>query len=120
MSTLHIGIISKANFAKRSIAIAKGQIKPRKDEPKVWFESLKSVSQVLSAENRALLKQIIKHQPKSLAELERLTDRKKSNLSRTLKTLARYGIVELPKDQQGKLAPVVRATDFKIEFGIEG
>ncbi len=120
MSTLHIGIISKTDFAKRSIAIAKGQYIPRKDEPKVWFESLKSVSQVLSIENRELLKLIIKHQPKSLAELEQLTERKKSNLSRTLKTLARYGIVELPKDAGGKLAPVVKATDFKIEFGIDG
>lgn len=119
MSTLHIGILSKADFAKRSIAIAKGRYKPGKNEPKIWFESLKSVSQVLSTENRELLKVIIKHQPKSLAELETLTERKKSNLSRTLKTLARYGIVELSKEDGGKLAPVVKATDFRIGFGID-
>jgi len=36
-------------------------------------------------------------QPKSLKELEELTGRAKSNLSRTLKTLERYGIAELEK-----------------------
>ena len=55
--------------------------------------------------------------PCSLAELEKISNRKKSNLSRTLRTLERYGIVELPK-VDGKIAPKVMATDFKVLFGI--
>jgi predicted transcriptional regulator len=41
----------------------------------------------------------------------------KSNLSRTLKTLERYGIVELHKENRN-LVPEVKATQFHIEFGI--
>jgi len=114
---MKVGIISREDYAKRTIAIVKGEYKPRKDEPNIWFESLKSMSQVLSSENQNLLKVIIEHKPRSLAELEKLSDRKKSNLSRTLKTLEKYGIVELPK-KEGKLVPKVMATGFKVEFGL--
>jgi predicted transcriptional regulator len=119
MSTkvMKVGIISKENYIKRTIAIAKGKYKPRKDEPKIWFESLNSMSQVLSSDNQNLLKVIIEHKPGSLTELEKLSNRKKSNLSRTLKTLERYGIVELTK-KEGKLVPKVIATDFKVQFGL--
>lgn len=112
-----VGITSKEDYTKRTLAIAKGEYKPGKDEPRVWFESLKSMSQVLSNDNQALLKLIIEHQPQSLTELEKLSHRKKSNLSRTLKTLEKYGIVDLPK-KEGRLIPKVLATDFKIEFGL--
>lgn len=114
---MKVGIISKENYVKRTIAIAKGDYKPRKDEPTIWFESLNSMSQVLSSDNQNLLKVIIEHKPRSLTELEMLSNRKKSNLSRTLKTLERYGIVELPK-KEGKLVPKVIATDFKVQFGL--
>lgn len=114
---MKVGIISREDYAKRTIAIAKGEYRPRRDEPNIWFESLKSMSQVLSSENQNLLKVIIEHKPRSLSELEKLSDRKKSNLSRTLKTLEKYGIVELPK-KKGKLVPKVMATDFKVEFGL--
>ena len=114
---MKVGIISRENYAKRTIAIAKGQYKLRKNEPKIWFESLKSMSQILSSENQNLLKLIIDHKPSSLTELEKISHRKKSNLSRTLKTLERFGVVELPK-KQGRLVPKVIATDFKVEFGL--
>lgn len=119
MSTkvMPVGIIPKDEFIKRTIAIAKGQYKPKKHEPKVWFESLKSMAQVLSNENQELLRIIIEYKPRSLSELEKLSHRKKPNLSRTLKTLEKYGIVELPKER-GRLVPKVKATDFKIEFGL--
>lgn len=114
---MKVGIISREDYVKRTIAIAKGKYKPRKEEPSIWFESLNSMSQVLSSDNQNLLKVIIEHKPRSLAELEKISNRKKSNLSRTLKTLEKYGIVELPK-KEGKLVPKVLATDFKVEFGL--
>lgn len=117
VKAIKIGIISRENYVKRTIAVAKGLYKPRDDEPKIWFETLKSMSQILSNENQDLLKLIIDHKPRSLTELEKISHRKKSNLSRTLKTLERYGIVELPK-KEGKLVPKVIATDFKVEFGL--
>lgn len=78
---------------------------------------MKSLAQILSNENQELLKIIIKHKPSSLTELEKISHRKKSNLSRTLKTLENYGIVSLKKEN-GKIAPTVEATDFKVEFGL--
>jgi len=115
--TIKVGIISKDEYKKRTIAIAKGEYKPKKDEPKIWFESIKSLAQVLSNENQKLLEIIIKNQPKSLKELEQLSGRAKSNLSRTLKTLERYGIVELNKVNNA-LVPEVKATRFNVEFGL--
>lgn len=115
---MKIGIISREDYIKRTIAIAKGQYKPKGDEPKVWFESIKSLSQILSNENQELLKIIINHEPRSISELEELSRRKKSNLSRTLKTLERYGIVELAKDK-GRIIPKVKATDFRVDFSLD-
>lgn len=114
---MKVGIISKEDYRKRTIAIAKGEYKPNKNEPKVWFESVKSMAQVLSSDNQELLKTIIQKKPRSISELERMTSRKKSNLSRTLKTLERYGVVNL-KREHGKLIPEVQATDFNIQFGL--
>ena len=113
-----IGIMSKEQYKKRTIAIAKGEYVPKKDEPKVWFESLQSMSQILSSQNQELLKVIIEKQPQSLKELGILTGRAKPNLSRTLKTLEQYGIVALEKVNNA-LVPTVKATRFSVEFGLD-
>lgn len=118
MKTIRVGIMSLDEYKKRTIAIARGEYKIKKDEPKVWFESIKSMAQILSNENQAMLKVILENHPQSLKELETLTGRAKSNLSRTLKTLERYGIVELHK-KNNTLVPKVLATNFKVEFGLE-
>ena len=114
---LRIGIMSKKDYKKRTIAIAKGEYKAKKKGPKIWFESLQSMAQVLSNENQELLKIIKEQKPASLKELEIATGRKRSNLSRTLNTMAKYGIVDLIKDKR-TVKPIVRATDFKVEFGL--
>lgn len=114
---MKVGIISRKEYRKRTIAIASGKYIPKKSEPKIWFESLNSMAQVLSSDNQNLLRLIIEHQPRSLAELERISSRKKSNLSRTLRTLERYGVVELAKEK-GRLIPKVKVTDFDVKFGL--
>lgn len=115
--TIKIGIMPREDYQKRTIAIARGEYKPKRNEPKVWFESMKSVAQILSSENQELLKIISEQKPESLKELEMASGRKRSNLSRTLKTMARYGIVELVR-QDRTVKPVVKATDFRVEFGL--
>jgi len=75
------------------------------------------MSQILSSENRQLLKIINEQKPTSIKELEIVTGRKSSNLSRTLKMMSRYGIVDLVR-QNRSVKPVVKATDFKVEFGL--
>ena len=117
MKTIRVGIMSAEQYKQRTINIAKGIYRPKKDEPKVWFESVKSMAQILSNENQNLLQVILDNNPQSLTELEALTGRAKSNLSRTLKTLERYGIVELHKEKNALVAEV-KATHFQVEFGL--
>jgi predicted transcriptional regulator len=114
---MKIGILSMDEYRRRTISIAKGVYKPRKDEPKVWFESMESLGQILSGQNQQLLRIIRDRHPNSLTELEKISGRKKSNLSRTLKTLSNYGIVDLVREKR-TVRPVVKATDFRVELSI--
>lgn len=98
---LKVGIMPFDGMKARTIALAQGKYRPRPDEPKVWFVSLRSLASVLSEDNQALLQVIRERQPASLSELEKLTGPKASNLSRTLRTLERYGIVRL-KEARGR------------------
>ncbi|NHA14125.1 transcriptional regulator [Thioalkalivibrio sp. XN279] len=116
-SVINVGIISRDDYIRRTMAIARGEYKPGSGEPKVWFESLRSMAEALSPDNQELLRLIAAENPQSLAELEQLSGRKKSNLSRTLKMLEGYGIVSLAR-RQHRLVPKVHATDFKVEFGV--
>lgn len=113
---IKVGIISKEDYIKRTIAIAKGRYKPKKGEPKIWFDSLRSMAEALSNDNQNLLRLIVEKKPQSLSELEVMSGRKKSNLSRTLKMLESYGIISVKKENH-RLIPKVIATDFKVEFG---
>jgi predicted transcriptional regulator len=107
MKVLRVGIASYADMKARTMAIARGELKPSPGDPKVWFPSTESLVKVLSDRNRLLLATIRKSGPKSLSELAQLTGRKKSNLSRTLKTMERYGIVTLRREARGRLVPRV-------------
>lgn len=78
MSKLKIGIASRDVFKKRTLAIARGELKPDEDDPKVWCESLESLAQVLCDQNRALLALINEKHPRSLAELAEQSGREKS------------------------------------------
>lgn len=53
---MKIAIISKEDYRKRTIAIARGEYKPGPDEPKIYFESMESLDQVLSGQNQELLR----------------------------------------------------------------
>jgi len=97
MKALKVGIASYEEMKARTMAIARGTLKPKPSDPKVWFTSTESLVRVLSDKNRTLLGTIREAEPKSLADLAELTGRHKSNLSRTLKTMARYGLVELDR-----------------------
>jgi predicted transcriptional regulator len=82
-------------------------------EQECGFISTKSVAEVLSDQNRALLKVIRETNPDSMAVLARATGRQPGNLSRTLKTMSRYGLVELQREKT-HVRPVVKATEFRI------
>lgn len=118
MKVLRIGIASYDEMKARTMAIARGDLKPRRDEPKLWFASFESLARVLSDKNRALLDLIIERQPRSLAELESLSGRAKSNLSRTLKNMERFGLVELSAGEGGTLRPRVPYDEIQLDLPI--
>lgn len=118
MTTLHIGIASYEQMKARTMAIARGELRPVPDDPKVWFTSMDSLAKVLSEDNRALLRQIAETRPASLDELARESGRKKSNLSRTLKTMAGYGLVELDRGERGRISPRVTFDKLVLEIGV--
>ena len=107
MKTLLVGIASYEEIKARTMAIARGRYKPSATDPKIWFTSAESFARVLSDRNRAMLRVIAESAPESLGQLADLTGRKKPNLSRTLKTMAHYGLVELKRGVRGAVVPKV-------------
>ena len=118
MTTLNVGIASYDRMKARTMAIARGEHEPVKGEPAVWFTSVESFAKVLSQRNRELLALIAREEPASLTELAALAGRNKSNLSRTLKTMSRYGLVDLKKGERGRLIPQVRYDRVSLDLSI--
>ncbi|ELC3874253.1 MarR family transcriptional regulator [Salmonella enterica] len=113
-----IGVMPEEQIRKRMLAIAKGEHTPAAGEPKIWFTSVNAVAQVLSNENIALLRQMDEQRPETLTELAEMAGRQKSNLSVTLKTLAKYGFIRLEKTGR-TVKPVALFTDFDIRVSRE-
>lgn len=118
MTTLKVGIASYEQFKKRTMAIARGEYRRAAGEPKVWFSSIESFAKVLSERNRELLGVIAETKPQSLNELAVATGRAKSNLSRTLKTMERYGLVRFEKGKGRTLVPRTPYTDVVLDVSL--
>ena len=73
---------------------------------------------VLSKRNRELLALIAREKPDSLTELAGFAGRKKTNLSRTLKTMSLYGLVELKAGQRGRLIPRVTYDQVRLDVSL--
>ena len=98
----------------RTLRIARGEWQVMPDDPQVWFISTESFAKVLSSGNRELLRTIADKSPDSLEELARMTGRAKSNLSRTLKTMASYGLFRLERGERGRIRPTVTADRVEL------
>jgi predicted transcriptional regulator len=116
MTTLKVGIASYEEMKALTLAIARGQRKLAPQEPRIWFPSTESFAKVLSAGNRDLLRIIAEKAPGSLDELAQLTGRQKSNLSRTLKTMANYGLVRLERGPRGRISAKVVHDRIELEL----
>ena len=108
-----IGVLPQDKIRERVLSIARSAYKPKPGEPKIWFNSMRSLAEVLSDENRALLRVIKEAKPASISSLADMTGRKPGNLSRTLKTMSNYGFVEM-KRERNLVRPVAKATEFRI------
>lgn len=118
--TLKVGIASYDRMKARTLAIARGEYVPAKGEAQVWFTSIESFAKVLSARNRQLLELIAREQPRSITALADLAGRSKSNLSRTLKTMSRYGLVDLQPGARGTLVPRVPYDEVRLDVSLTG
>ncbi|MDY6860853.1 MAG: helix-turn-helix domain-containing protein [Pseudomonadota bacterium] len=116
MTTLKVGIADYEEMKARTLRIARGEEKPAADDPKVWFTSTESFAKILSNGNRELLRVIDEQAPGSLEELAQLTGRAKPNLSRTLKTMASYGLVSMERGEGRKIAPKVLYDRVALEL----
>ena len=122
--SIRVGIMPLNRVRDYTLAIAKGAHKRKPAEPKIWFTSIKSFASVLSDENHELLRIIHDSKPQSIADLEQMTGRKASNLSRTLRTMANYGLVRLEEGSQGrgrravKPVAVARSVDLTLDIGL--
>jgi predicted transcriptional regulator len=111
---LKVGIAPRTDILRYRREIVLGRRRRAADDPDVWFTSVESFAKVLSERNRDLLALICERQPESIDELAWASGRAKSNLSRTLRTMERYGLVRLEKGKGRKLRPVV--TFGKVEL----
>ncbi|MGB4859587.1 MAG: helix-turn-helix domain-containing protein [Dokdonella sp.] len=114
MKKVIIGLTTQREVRSRVLAIACGEHQPRSNEPKIWFTSMRSLAEVLSDDNRALLRVIREQKPESLSQLAEFTGRARSNLSRTLKTMEHYGLVELRRTMRN-VRPIAKASEFVIQ-----
>ena len=98
MKTLKIGIAGYDRTRARTVAVARGEHEPARDEPTVWFTS-ETFTEVLSQRNRELLAMIARKQPDSLTELADLAERSEPDLLQTLTMMSCYGLVDLKEGQ---------------------
>ena len=117
---INVGIATHEELKERAMAIARGERRRSPKEPKFWFTSLESFARVLSESNRELLRIIDEQNPKSLKELEILTGRKVSNLSRTLKTMSQHGLVSLEHGKRGAVMPKVLVKKLHMDLALTG
>jgi predicted transcriptional regulator len=80
--------------------------------------SAESVVKLLSKDNLFLLRLMRARRPASMAQLARLTGRKTSNLSRTLRRLEKIGVVTFSAGPNRTLIPRLTANSVKLEVKI--
>ena len=118
MRQIKVGIMPLKEFQAYTRAIVTGKHKRKLGEP-IWFNSMASLAQVLSDQNRELLALIAQKEPGSISELAKWSRRSQSNLTRTLKKMEHYGLVEIKTGAQGKKQPSVPYTDILLNMPLD-
>lgn len=116
--TLKVGIAPRQTIARYTRDIVSGRRHRSSEDPDVWFTSVESFAKVMSDRNRGLLALIAERQPESIDALAAASGRAKSNLSRTLSTMARYGLIRLEKGEGRRLKPVVTFERLELKLNL--
>jgi predicted transcriptional regulator len=97
MTTINIGIAPQEALRSRVLAIARGELRPKASDPKIWFSSMSSLMEILNDDNLELLKLVRKSKPRSISELSTLAQRGRGGVSRRLRILSQRGFIRLEK-----------------------
>jgi predicted transcriptional regulator len=116
--TLKVGIAPREVIMRYTRDIVAGRRQRSADDPDIWFSSVESFAKVLSEKNQALLALIADKRPDSIDALATISGRAKSNLSRTLRTMERYGLVRLEKGEGRKIKPVVTFGEVELRLKV--
>lgn len=115
-------------FKDHTLAVARGERTVDPKEPRIWaeraapgegtvrFRSLEAGAKLLSARNRALLRLIATHAPRSVHELAVMAQRAPQNVQRTLHRLREAGIIRLAPGPGRTLRPILTARKVHIEI----
>lgn len=112
---LKFGIAPVTQQRERTLAIAAGTRRRETNEPRVWFPSVSAMARVLSDENMALLKIIREHNPESMHALAKAAGKQAPNISRSLHTMAEYGLVKLVKSGR-TVMPQATSEHVTVDF----
>ena len=116
---LKFGIAPVPAQRARTLAIATGTRQRGKDEPNVWFPTVTAMARVLSDENMALLKVIRESHPDSMDALAKAVGKHAPNVSRSLHTMAQYGLVKLTKNGR-TVVPQATSDRVTVDFSWGG
>lgn len=108
-------IQSLDSLEKEMRAVARGEKPAPADAARASFNSAEALIRLLTPENRTLLAIIRKRHPQSIAELESLTGRASSNLTRTLTKLEAAGLVKMETINRRKV-PTVEIEKIHLEI----
>lgn len=112
--TIKVGILSWEKYQERTLAIARGEFKPKAGDPKIYFPSLKAAGEILSEKNLELLRVIATRKPGSISELAPMVHRAQPNLTRTLRKMEQYGLIEMVPEGRA-VRPVAKAAKLHVE-----
>ncbi len=116
MTTLKVGIASYEEMKARSMAVARGERRVARSEPKVWFTSTRSLSPRFC---RPAIATCCRSSP--TRRPVRSTNWRRSRqgqvrLSRTLRTMEGYGLVRLERGERGRIIPKVMHDRVELDL----
>ena len=115
MEMLKIGIADMYEIRERHMRMFRGEAPREPNAPKLWFPTVESFMETISAGHRELLRHIVEsHVPTSLDELARMTGRDESDFAGMLKRLAEMGLVEMHLRDGSRLRSKV--VDGRVAF----
>ncbi len=100
-----------------TMKVARGEIQPPADAPKIFFPSVRAFAEALSEDSQMLLAAIKEHQPETIAALAGIVQRDTANVSRALSRLEQCGMVRLEDAGKGNAKkPVTLYEKLSLEM----